>query len=197
MMNLTPSLPPVTLTDDALRLAAALLQLCADPAGTKAWLDELNTATTTLRSAIDAHAQMKTQAETATAALADVERRAKELAAREDALIASQTRLNVASGALARRDEALRSKEGSARLILQSVLLNWIAASRATVLRLRADRFCVTSASPAPANLAVCKTALVAADVAFIAAYNSAADDCRHYPNRRRASECCVTSAAA
>ena len=113
MMNLTPSLPPVTLTDDALRLAAALLQLCADPAGTKAWLDELNTATTTLRSAIDAHAQMKTQAETATAALADVERRAKELAAREDALIASQTRLNVASGALARRDEALRSKEAA------------------------------------------------------------------------------------
>ena len=41
------------------------------------------------------------------------ERRAQELASREDALIASQTRLNVASSALASRDEALKSKEAA------------------------------------------------------------------------------------
>jgi hypothetical protein len=41
------------------------------------------------RSAIDEYAAAKTQAEAATTALADVERRAQELASREDALIAS------------------------------------------------------------------------------------------------------------
>jgi uncharacterized protein (DUF3084 family) len=46
-------------------------------------------------------------------ALSDVEQRARDLATREDALIASQTRLNVASGALASRDEALKSKEAA------------------------------------------------------------------------------------
>ena len=65
------------------------------------------------RSAIDEYAAAKTQADAATTALADVERRAQELASREDALIASQTRLNVASSALASRDEALKSKEAA------------------------------------------------------------------------------------
>jgi hypothetical protein len=41
MMNLTPPLPPVTLTDDAMKLAASLLQIASDPSAVKTRLDEL------------------------------------------------------------------------------------------------------------------------------------------------------------
>jgi uncharacterized protein (DUF3084 family) len=106
-----PSLPPAPLTDDALKLAAALLQIAADRKGTKGRLDELNKATTALRAAIAEHDAAQKQAEDAAGALADVEQRARDLASREDALIASQTRLNVSAGALASRDEAVKAKE--------------------------------------------------------------------------------------
>ena len=52
----SPTLPPVTLTDDSMRLCAMLLAVASDPAGTKARLDELSAATATLRTAIDEHA---------------------------------------------------------------------------------------------------------------------------------------------
>ena len=80
--------PPVTLTDEAMKLAAALLQIAADPqaaksaAGRTGWTDPAN-----LRAAITQHAAAKKQAEAATTALADVERRARDLASREESLI--------------------------------------------------------------------------------------------------------------
>jgi hypothetical protein len=113
MISMAPNLPPVTLTDEAMKLAAALLQIAADPTGTKNRLDELSTATAALRTEIDGHAAAKKSADDAAAALADVEQRARDLASREDALIASQTRLNVASGAIADRDEAVKLKEAA------------------------------------------------------------------------------------
>jgi chromosome segregation ATPase len=110
-MNLTPPLPPATLTDDAMKLAASLLQICADPLAAKSRLDELSEATVALRSAIDEHAAAKTQAETATAALADVERRARDVAAQADALASERTRLDVASSANAARAQSLDDRE--------------------------------------------------------------------------------------
>ena len=69
MMNV-PTLPPVTLTDEAMKLCATILAVAADPAGTKSRLDELNTATTTLRAEIDGHAAAKKSADDAAAARA-------------------------------------------------------------------------------------------------------------------------------
>jgi len=63
MISMAPVLPPpVTLTDEAMKLAAALLQIASDAAGTKARMDELSAATAALRAAIDEHAAAKTQA---------------------------------------------------------------------------------------------------------------------------------------
>jgi hypothetical protein len=114
MMN-TPTLPPAALTDDSMRLAAALLQLCADPEAAKSRLDELNTATTTLRAAIDEHAAAKTQVETATAGLADLQQREQNLADRENGLIAAQTKLNVSSAAIEARDQTKLRESASDR----------------------------------------------------------------------------------
>jgi chromosome segregation ATPase len=109
--SMAPNLPPVTLTDDAMKLCATILAVAADPKGTKGRLDELSKATTALRDAIAQHQTAKKQADDAAAALADVEQRAHNLASREDDLIASQTRLNVSAGAIADRDEAVKLKE--------------------------------------------------------------------------------------
>jgi len=110
-LNLNPPLPPSALTDDAMRLAAALLQIAADPGGTKKRLSDLNAATAALRDAIAQHDDAKTQADAAAAGLADIQQREQNLADRENALIAQQTRLNVASGAIADRDEQLKLRE--------------------------------------------------------------------------------------
>ena len=107
----TPALPPVTLTDEAMKLAAALLQIAADPIATKSRLDELSAQIAAVRSSIAEHEAAKTQAETAAAALADVEQRARDLASREDALIREQSRLSAAAAAVADRDQALKLRE--------------------------------------------------------------------------------------
>ena len=69
MISMAPNLPPVTLTDEAMKLAAALLQIAADPTGTKSRLDELSTATAALRTEIDGHAAAKKSADDAAAHL--------------------------------------------------------------------------------------------------------------------------------
>jgi hypothetical protein len=66
----SPSLPPATLTDEAMKLCATILAIAADPRGTKARLDELNAATAAYRSVIDEHAAAKVAAEAAAAGLA-------------------------------------------------------------------------------------------------------------------------------
>ena len=93
MISMAPSLPPVTLTDEAMKLCAALLAIAADPSGTKARLDELDAATAAYRSVIDEHAAAKVAADAAAAELADLQQREQNLADREAALTASQTEL--------------------------------------------------------------------------------------------------------
>ena len=56
-----PSLPPVELSDSAMRLASTLLQIAVDPNATSARLTELNTATQGLRDAITQHDAAKTR----------------------------------------------------------------------------------------------------------------------------------------
>ena len=107
------SLPPPQLTDDALRLAGTLLAICADPIASKNRLDELTAATATLRDAIAQHDAAKVATDAAATALADLQQREQNLADRENALIAAQTRLNVSAGAIADRDEAVKLKEAA------------------------------------------------------------------------------------
>ena len=76
MISLAPNLPPVTLTDEAMKLAATLLQVASDPGGTQARLAELAAATAALRAAIDGHAGVVAQA--------------NEIAAKENALAAAE-----------------------------------------------------------------------------------------------------------
>ena len=110
MISMAPNLPPVTLTDEAMKLCAALLQIAADPGGTKARLDELNAATAAYRSVIDEHAAAKVAADAAAAGLADLQQRQQNLADREAALTASQTQLQVASGANVSRQQVLNER---------------------------------------------------------------------------------------
>jgi chromosome segregation ATPase len=49
MISMAPTLPPVTLTDEAMKLAAALLQIASDPAGTKSRLSSREAALTALQ----------------------------------------------------------------------------------------------------------------------------------------------------
>jgi hypothetical protein len=114
MISLAPNLPPVTLTDEAMKLCAALLQIASDPTGTKSRLDELTAATATLRAAIDEHAGVVTQAAEVAAAQETVAARETAVAEREGALVSERTRLDVASGALASRDAAVTAKEAAA-----------------------------------------------------------------------------------
>ena len=111
MITLAPTLPPAPLSDDALKLCASLLQICADPVASKSRLDELSAATAALRTAIDEHAAAKKSADDAAAALAGVQAQAATVAEREAALVSAHTRLDVASGAIAERDAAVKAKE--------------------------------------------------------------------------------------
>ena len=112
-MNAALNPPPVPLSDEAMKLAAVLLAVAADPAGTKSRLDELNAATTTLRAEIDGHAAAKKSADDAAAALADLQERERNLAAREDALIRDSARLQAASAAIQDRDQTVKDREAA------------------------------------------------------------------------------------
>jgi hypothetical protein len=113
MISMAPNLPPATLTDEAMKLAAALLQLAVEPSGTKARLDEFNAATAAYRSVIDEHAAAKVAADAAAAGLADLQAREQNLADRENGLIAAQTRLTVSAAAIAERDQAVKDREAA------------------------------------------------------------------------------------
>ena len=106
-----PSLPPVELSDSAMRLASTLLQIAVDPNATSARLTELNTATQGLRDAITQHDAAKTQAETAAAGLADLQQREQNLAEAQAALATRETQLSVANHANAARAASLDDRE--------------------------------------------------------------------------------------
>ena len=111
MISMAPNLPPVTLTDEAMKLAAALLQIAADPAGTKSRLDELSAATATLRTAIDEHAGVVAQAAEVAAKEDALATREQNAIVREQAVANAQTALDVASSANVARSKSLDDRE--------------------------------------------------------------------------------------
>jgi hypothetical protein len=113
MITLAPNLPPATLTDEALKLCASLLQIASEPAGTAQRLQQLNEATATLRTAIDEQTAAKKSADDAAAALAGVQAQAADLAVREESLLKATTQLSVANHANASREESLTLREQS------------------------------------------------------------------------------------
>jgi hypothetical protein len=111
MISMAPTLPPVTLTDEAMKLCAALLAIAADPAGTKSRLDELTAATAVLRSAIDEHAGVIAQANEIAAkenALAAAE---QDVAARSQAVANAATAVDVSAAANVARSKGLDDRE--------------------------------------------------------------------------------------
>ena len=110
---MTPPLPPTALADDALKLAATILAIAADPSGTQARLTELTTATQGLRDAIAQNEAAAAKASEVEAAQAAVAARERDVATREAALTASQTALAVASAAVADRDQAVKDREAA------------------------------------------------------------------------------------
>jgi hypothetical protein len=113
MISLATSLQPVELTDSAMRLASALLQIASDPAGTTSRLAELAAATQTLRDAIALNEATAAKAADVEAQQAAVTAREQELASREDSLLRATTQLSVASHANSSRDDALNTREAT------------------------------------------------------------------------------------
>jgi hypothetical protein len=107
----SPSLPPVTLTDEAMKLAAVLLAVAADPAGTRSRLDELAGRITAVHAAVAEHDVAAKTAQDAAASLADLQERERNLASREDSLLKATTQLSVANHANANREDALNARE--------------------------------------------------------------------------------------
>jgi uncharacterized protein (DUF3084 family) len=111
--TLATSLPPVELTDSAMRLASVLLQIAADPAGTQTRLSELAAATQTLRDSIAANEAATATANATAAGLAGLQAQAQDLANREDSLLKANTQLQVAANALASRDATVTDREAA------------------------------------------------------------------------------------
>lgn len=111
MISLAPTLPPVELTDSALKLASTLLQIAVDPTATSARLTELATATQTLRDAIALNETTAAKATEVVNAQADQNAKAADLASREDSLLKASTQLSVAAHANASREDGLNARE--------------------------------------------------------------------------------------
>jgi hypothetical protein len=109
-MNVAGNPPPLPLTDEAMKLAAALLQIAVDPVLTRERLEQLNQATQAYRAAIEEHASVAARAAEVTAAQEALATRERAVAEREDGLIQEQTRLRVASDANASRQQALDAR---------------------------------------------------------------------------------------
>jgi hypothetical protein len=110
MISMAPTLPPVTLTDEAMKLCAALLAIAADPAGTKSRLDELTAATAAYRSAIEEHAAVSATAAQVTAQQETVTARERAVADREQGLAKAQTAVDVAGSGNVARAQALNNR---------------------------------------------------------------------------------------
>jgi hypothetical protein len=110
MISLATSLQPVELTDSAMRLASALLQIASDPAGTTSRLAELAAATQTLRDAIALNEATAAKAADVEAQQAAVNAKAADVQSREDSLLRASTALSVASHANSAREDSLNAR---------------------------------------------------------------------------------------
>jgi hypothetical protein len=111
--SLAPNLPPVKLSDSALKLASTLLQIAVDPNATSARLAELAAQTQVLRDAIASNETTAARASDVEAQQAAVTAKEQDVASREAALTAAQTQLQVASATISDRDAAVTAKEAA------------------------------------------------------------------------------------
>jgi uncharacterized protein (DUF3084 family) len=112
MVTLNPPLPAVP-TDNALTYAMTLLAIAADPAGTKARMDELVGQITAVHAATAEHDAAAAKAAEVEARETAVAAKEQDVVSREAALTASQTQLQVASAAISDRDAAVTAKEAA------------------------------------------------------------------------------------
>ncbi len=111
MLTMAPNLPPAQLSDEAMKLCAALLQIAVDPVAVTNRLNELNTATAALRAAIDEHAGVVAQANEIAAkenALAAAE---QDVTARSQAVANAATAVDVSAAANVARSKSLDDRE--------------------------------------------------------------------------------------
>jgi chromosome segregation ATPase len=122
MINaLSPMIPPPLPTAEALTSAMTLLQVAADPAGTRARLDELTEQVKVVHSAIAEHDAAAKKADESRAALATVLEREKAVNEREQAVAQAQTQAAVASAALANREQAANERDADLEKRSQAV----------------------------------------------------------------------------
>jgi uncharacterized protein (DUF3084 family) len=114
MINaLNPPTPPAMPTNEALASAFTLLAVAADPAGTRARLDELTEQVRVVHSAVAEYDAARKAAEDAQAALADLHARELALADKQVVLEQATTQASVASSALAAREQKLAAAEAA------------------------------------------------------------------------------------
>jgi uncharacterized protein (DUF3084 family) len=106
MLSFNSVNPPALPTNEALSTAMTLLAVAADPAGTRARLDELTEQVKVVHSAIAEHDAARLAAEAA-------QKAADDLVARERKLSEEATRQAVASAAIAGREQELNQREQS------------------------------------------------------------------------------------
>jgi uncharacterized protein (DUF3084 family) len=103
--------PPALPTNEAITTALTLLQVAADPKGTRSRLDELVEQMKAVHSAMAEHDAARKAAEAAQRRLADVNARDKKLAEEQAAVVEEQTRLAVTSSAFTAREQSLTARE--------------------------------------------------------------------------------------
>jgi hypothetical protein len=104
--------PPPLPTAEALTGAMTLLQVAADPAGTRARLDELTEQVKVVHSAIAEHDAARLAAEAAQKAAADLVAAQAKLADDQAAVAAARLQNDNAAAALSARERSLAQREG-------------------------------------------------------------------------------------
>ena len=143
MMN-APSLPPATLSDEAMKLCAVVLAVASDPAGTAQRLQQLNEATATLRAAIDEHAGVVAQANEVAARETAVATRERDVIAREQAVANAATAVDVSAAANVARSKSLDDREAElVKRIAEHEAK--VAANEQRLAQVRASLACFTA----------------------------------------------------
>jgi hypothetical protein len=106
MITLNPPTPPALPSNEALATAMTLLAVAADPAGTRARLDELTEQVKVVHSAIAEHDAAKKSASAEVAKLAHLVDEKKKIAADQAAVAEAHTQLAVATSAVSGREQA-------------------------------------------------------------------------------------------
>jgi hypothetical protein len=113
MLSFNSVNPPALPSNEALSTAMTLLQVAADPAGTRARLDELTEQVKVVHSAIAEHDATRQAAEQAQKAVADLVAAQAKLAADQAAVAEARLQNDNAAAALRTRETDLAQREAA------------------------------------------------------------------------------------